>query len=129
MNGIAFSSQLATLICVAGTGCVAEDLTAAQAPTAQPDSVQTLNQPIPTTMSCGEIKALFRSGDKRTGGLAILWLDGYYSGHSGLTELPAGWTRTVAQGVGGTCAISVNERRTVLDVIGQLHREYGSQAK
>jgi hypothetical protein len=31
--------------------------------------------------------------------------------------------RTVSQGVGGTCAISVNADRAVLDVIGQLHRE------
>jgi hypothetical protein len=129
MNVIAFSSRLATLICVAGTGCVAEQVTAAQAPTAQPDSVQALNQPVPTTMTCGEIRALLKAGAKRTVGLAILWLDGYYSGRSGLSELPPGWTRTVAQGVGGTCAITVNERRTVLDVIGQLHREYGSQAK
>src|SRR5215472_12133533 len=44
-----------------------------------------------------------------------------------VTELPAGWVRTVSQGIGGICAISVNEGRTVLDVIGQLHREYGGQ--
>jgi hypothetical protein len=57
---------------------------------------------------------------KRTGGLAILWLDGYYAGRSELSELPAGWTRTVSQGVGGTVAISVNEGRRVLDVVGQI---------
>ena len=33
--------------------------------------------------------------------LAILWLDGFYSGRSGLTELPAGWVRTISQGLGG----------------------------
>jgi hypothetical protein len=49
--------------------------------------------------------------------------DGYYAGRSGLSELPAGWARTVSQGVGGTCAITVNDGRTVLDVVGQLHRE------
>ena len=78
-------------------------------------------------MTCGEIKSLLTSGDKRTGGLAILWLDGYYAGRSGFGELPAGWVRTVSQGVGGTCAISVNEQRTVIDVIGQIHREYGNR--
>ncbi len=78
-------------------------------------------------MTCGDLKGLLKAADKRTGGLAILWLDGYYAGGAGLSELPAGWARTVSQGVGGTCAISVNEQRTVLDVVGQLHREYGSQ--
>ena len=89
--------------------------------------VPTLNPPIPVTMTCGDLNDLLKAPDKRTGGLAILWLDGYYAGRSGLSELPAGWTRTVSQGVGGTCAISVNEWRPVLDVVGQLHREYGSQ--
>jgi hypothetical protein len=78
-------------------------------------------------MTCREFTSLMKSGDKRTGGLAILWLDGFYSGRSGLTELAAGWVQTVSQGVGGTCAIGVNASRTVLDVIGQLHREYGAR--
>ena len=77
-------------------------------------------------MTCGEFKALLKD-DRRTGGTSILWLDGYYSGRSGLTELPAGWVRTVSQGIGGICAISVNDQRTVLDVIGQLHREYAGR--
>jgi hypothetical protein len=77
-------------------------------------------------MTCGEFRALLKD-DKRTSGAAILWLDGYYSGRSGLTELPADWLRMVSRGIGGTCAISVNASRTVLDVIGQLHREYGGQ--
>jgi hypothetical protein len=100
----------------------------AQAPTAtqepQPGDRPTLNQPVPLTMTGGEFKALLKAGDKRTGGLAILWLDGYYAGRSGLSE--PGCVRTVSQGVGGTCAISVNEGRTVLDVVDQIHREYGS---
>jgi hypothetical protein len=104
---------------------MAQAPTATQEATPQPGDVP--NQPVPLTMTCAELRALFKAGDKRTAGTAILWLDGYYAGHSGLSELPAGWARTVGQGVGGTCAISVNERRTVLDVIGQLHREYGSQ--
>ena len=66
-------------------------------------------------------------GDRRTSGTAIIWLDGYYSGRVGLTDFPAGWLRTVSQGIGGTCAISANEHRTVLDVIGQLHRDYAGQ--
>jgi hypothetical protein len=56
-----------------------------------------------------------------------LWLDGYYAGRSGFSEFPAGWARTVSQGVGGTCASSIDDQRTVLDVVGQLHRAYGSQ--
>jgi len=104
---------------------MAQAPTATQEPTPQPGDAPTRNQPIALTITCGELKTLFQAGDKRTGGLAILWLDGYYAGRSGLSELPAGWARTVSQGVGGTCAISVNERRT--DVVGQLHREYGSQ--
>jgi hypothetical protein len=106
---------------------MAQAPTAMQEPTEQPGGVPTLNPPIPVTMTCGDLKALLKAADKRTGGLAILWLDGYYAGRSGLNELPAGWTRTVSQGVGGTCAISFNEQRTVLDVVGQIHREYGSQ--
>ena len=78
-------------------------------------------------MRCGDLTALLKAADKRTGGTAILWLDGYYAGRSGLSELPAGWARTVRQGVGGTCAVSVDEPRTVLDVVGQIHRDYGSQ--
>src|ERR1700739_3744582 len=112
------------LVCglVAG-GCMAQAPTASQETTPQPGDVPTtLNPPIPVTMTCGDLSALLKAADKRTGGLPILWLDGDYGGRSGLSELPAGWMRTVSQGVGGTCAISVNERRTVLDVVGQLHR-------
>jgi hypothetical protein len=118
----------AALVCGIAGGCAAQAPTATQGPTPPPGDLQAPNQPVPVTMTCGEFKALLKD-DKRTSGTAILWLDGYYSGRSGLAELPTGWLRTVSQGVGGTCAISVNERRTVLDVIGQLHREYGSQAK
>jgi hypothetical protein len=125
MKGVAFSGLLSALIFGAAVGCVAQAPSVAQAPTPQPDNPQQPNQPVKSTMTCGEFTALLKAGDKRTSGLAILWLDGFYSGRSGLAELPAGWLRTVSQGVGGTCAISVNERRTVLDVIGQLHREYG----
>jgi hypothetical protein len=117
----------AALVCGIAGGCAAQAPTATQEPTPSPSDLQAPNQPVPVAMTCGEFKALLKAGDKRTAGTAVLWLDGYYSGRSGLTELPAGWLRTVGQGIGGTCAISVNERRTVLDVIGQLHREYGGR--
>jgi hypothetical protein len=106
---------------------MAQAPTATQEPTAQLGDAPTPNQSVGLTITCADLKALFKAGDKRTGGAAILWLDGYYAGRSGLSELPAGWVRTVSQGVGGTCAISVNEGRAVLDVVGQIHREYGSQ--
>jgi hypothetical protein len=117
----------AALVCGIAVGCAAQAPTATQEPTPPPSDLQAPNQPVPVTMTCGEFKALLKAGDKRTSGTAILWLDGHYSGRSGLAELPAGWLWTVSQGVGGTCAISVNDRRTVLDVIDQLHREYGGR--
>ena len=125
MRAVLSGTWRAAVVCgLAAGGCMAQAPTATQEP--QPGDRPTLNQPVPLTMTCGEFKALLKAGDKRTGGLAILWLDGYYAGRSGLGELPAGWVRTVSQGVGGTCAISVNEGRTVLDVVDQIHREYGS---
>ena len=126
MKGIAFGGWLAALICGAAGGCVAEAPNEAQAPTVRPGDPQTLNQPVKSNMTCGEFTALLKAEGKRTSGLAILWLDGFHAGCAGLIELPAGWVRTVSQGLGGTCAITVNAHRTVLDVIGQLHREYGS---
>jgi hypothetical protein len=125
MKAIACGAGLVVLVCAVAGGCGAQ--APSEAPSPQTGDVAALNQPVSVTMTCGEFKALLKSGDKRTGGLAILWLDGYYGGRSGLSELPVGWVRTVSQGVGGTCAISVNEQRTVLDVVGQIHREYGSQ--
>ena len=125
MRAVLSGAWRAVVVCgLAAGGCMAQAPTATPEP--QPGDRPTLNQPVPLTMTCGEFKALLKAGDKRTGGLAILWLDGYYAGRSGLGELPAGWVRTVSQGVGGTCAISVNEGRTVLDVVDQIHREYGS---
>ena len=126
MKKVTRSGWLAAFVCSVACRCMAQAPTAAEAPTLQPGDAQPLNEPVSSTMTCQEFKALM-AGDKRTAGLAILWLDGFYSGRSGFSELPAGWVRTVSQGLGGTCAISVNASRTVLDVIGQLHREYGSQ--
>ena len=108
-------------------GCVAHPPTARQEPTNQPREGSTPNLPVSVSLICGEFRALLKAGDKRTSGLAILWLDWYYSGRAAPPELPAGWLRTVGEGAGGTCAIGVNGRRTVLDVVGQLRREYSSQ--
>jgi hypothetical protein len=58
---------------------------------------------------------LMKAGDKRTGGLATPWLNGYYSFRSGLTNYPPARSGQF-QGVGGICAITLNERRTVLNV-------------
>ena len=126
MSRIAWRGWLAAFVCIA-CSCSARGPAATEASTPQPgDAPQWVNQAVPLTMTCQEFRALVTS-DKRTAGLAILWLDGFYSGRSGLSGLPAGWIRTAGQGVGGTCAITVNASRTVLDVIGQLHREYGTR--
>jgi hypothetical protein len=122
----ALTSLFTAVVCTLAGGCAAQAPAGTQT-TPPPGEAPTLNQPVPVSMTCGEFRALIKAGERRTSGLTILWLDGYYSGRAGLTELPAGWVRTVSQGIGGTCAISVNEGRTVLDVIGQLHREYGAQ--
>lgn len=125
MKANASTVWLAALACGVAGACAAQGPITTEPP--PPGNVEPPNQPVPVTMTCGEIKSLLKSADKRTGGLAILWLDGYYSGRLGLGELPAGWVQTVSQGVGGTCAISVNEQRAVLDVISQIHRDYGGQ--
>ena len=110
-------------------GCGAQAPAVTEGQTPQTGDVAAPNKPVPLSITCGEFIALLKSGDKRTGGLAILWLDGYYAGRSGLAELAAGWVRTVSQGVGGTCGIGLNQRRTVLDVIAQMHREYGGDQR
>ena len=102
MKAIAFAAWLAALVCSMASRCAAQAPTPAEPP--PPADVQPPNQPVPLTMTCGEIKTLLKSADKRTGGLAILWLDGYYAGRAGLSELPAGWVGTVSQGVGRSCA-------------------------
>ena len=126
MRRFSLTGLFTAVVCTAASGCEAQAPPATQA-TPPPSEAPTLNQPVPVSMTCGEFRTLMKTGDRQTGGLTILWLDGYYSGRTGVTELPAGWVRTVSQGIGGICAISVNEGRTVLDVIGQLHREYGGQ--
>ena len=127
MRAVLPGAWRAVVVCgLAAGGCMAQALPATQESMPQPGDAATPNQPVALTITCAELKALFKAGDKRTAGAAILWLDGYYAGRSGLSELPAGWARTVSQGVGGTCALTVNDGRPVLDVVGQPHREYGS---
>ena len=77
---------------------------------------------------CGEMRQALSAKDKRAGPV-ILLLDFYYTRHAGLPDYTTEWARTVSQGVGGTCAIDVNATRTVLDVIAQMHREYGGATK
>jgi hypothetical protein len=84
------------------------------------------NPAISATLTCGELLPMLHAADKRPVGLAIIWLDGYYSAGAGVTVFPANWSHTLSQGVGGNCIMDVNASRTVLDVIAQLHRDYGS---
>jgi len=116
-----FLPAVVGVVCALTRGCAAP-------PSAQqPVSPQLPNPAISAALTCGKIVSMLHSPDKKSGGLAILWLDGYYSGRANLPALSAGWSQTVSQGVGGTCAISVNASRAVLDVIAQLHREYGGR--
>jgi hypothetical protein len=118
-------SRIATvLVCVLAYGSSASQAVAQQPNSAQPNNPPTINPPINWNLTCAEFRSLLHS-DPKAAGLAITWLDGYYSGRAGLLTLPSGWTRTVSQGIGGTCAIDVNATRPVFDVIAQLHAEYG----
>ena len=133
MDLVRSNHLFAVVICVAAATGLSAVSAAARLPTNQSQSVHQpapspiVNPPVPTTLTCAEFNDVRKSGNKALLGATILWFDGYYSGRSGLTELPAGWLRTVAQGAGGMCAMTVNAHRTVLDVIVQLHRDYGSQ--
>jgi hypothetical protein len=114
---------------LAGGSAAAQSTTPpANTPPAAPAPVSpapSTNPAISASLTCGDLLPMLHAADKRPGGLAIIWLDGYYSAHAGLTEFPANWSHTLSQGLGGTCAIDVNASRTVLDVIAHLHREYG----
>ena len=91
MRAVLPGTWRAALVCGLAAGvCMAQAPTATQETTPQPGVVPTLNPPISVSMTCGDLNALLKAADKRTGGLAILWLDGYYAGRSGLSELPAG---------------------------------------
>jgi len=92
------------------------------APTA---STPFTNSAISASLTCDELMPMLRANDKRPGGFAIIWLDGYYAARAGVTTVPANWSRTLSQGISGACAMDVNASRTVLDVIAQVHRDYG----
>jgi hypothetical protein len=87
MKKIAISGWLVALICVVASGCVAQEPTSTQAPVQLGDTQALNNLPISSTMTCGELKGLLKD-DKRTSGIAILWLDGYYSARAGLPNCP-----------------------------------------
>jgi hypothetical protein len=46
------------------------------APTAAPPFT---NSAISASLTCGELMPMLRATDKRPGGFAIIWLDGYYA--------------------------------------------------
>jgi len=92
------------------------------APTA---SAPLANPAISASLTCGELMPMLHAVDKKPGGFAIIWLDGYYSARAGITALPANWAHTLSQGISGACPMDINALRTVLDVIAQLHRDYG----
>jgi hypothetical protein len=120
----ALSRCLASLVCGAVVGCAAQP--SAPTPTPAPVVNKSLEHvTYSTTMTCGELLDRLRGDKKADGGGAVLWLDGVYSGRSGLAISPAGWALTVSQAVGGICAINVNAARPVLDVIAEVHRQYG----
>jgi len=85
---------------------------------------QLLNQAFKSTMTCDEFNALLRAGDKHTAGTDRNTMHGIYSARSGVNDFPQGWGRTLSQGVGGICAITVNGSRPVIDIIGMIHRDY-----
>ena len=72
VKAIALSCCLAAFVWVA-VGCTAQASAERQTQNAQPGDTQLLNQPVRSTMTCEEFKALVRAGDKRTIGLAILY--------------------------------------------------------
>jgi hypothetical protein len=113
------------LACVLVSGCVppvaAQTVDNPQPSIAPATTAPATNALVSTALTCGELLPLIRA---KSSGYATIWLDGYYAGRAGLAELPAGWIRTLSQGLGGTCTIDANAARPVLDVIAQLHREY-----
>jgi hypothetical protein len=107
--------------CTFASGC-------AVPPAQQSVASEPSNSAINTALTCAQLLERLHADDKRAVGSAIIWLEGYYSGRANISAIPAGWIKTVSQGAGGTCAISANASRTVLDVIAQVHRDYGGAA-
>jgi hypothetical protein len=86
----------------------------------QPTPAPVQNPPVSVTLTCAEMRTMLRAG---TGGLAILWLDGYYAGRVGLPELSADWADTITYTVGTVCAVARNNGRQVLEIIARAHRD------
>src|SRR5260370_4540836 len=114
MRAVLSGGWCAAVICgLAAGGCMAQAPTATQEPTPQPGDAPTPNQPVALTITCADLKALFKAGDKRTAGAAVLWLDRYYARRSGLSQLPAGWARARSPGRGGARGISRHDVRSL----------------
>jgi len=124
----------ALLICIVACAfCSSSSLAALEQNNRQPPPIKSLappNLPFTAAITCDEILKLVLSKDaaeKQTGGMAVTWLDGYYAAHAGITEVAPGWSRVLIQGLAGACRMNINEKRPVLDLIAQLHRDYGTK--
>ena len=116
-----YSPIAALAACAFASGCAV--------PPAQPPAApEPSNQAISAALTCAQFLVLLRADDRRPAGFAMIWLEGYYAGHANISGIPDGWMKTISQGIGGTCAITANASRTVLDVIAQLHRDYAAAA-
>jgi hypothetical protein len=82
------------------------------------------NPAISAKLTCRELLTLLQPDTRNTGGLAIIWLDGYVAGNIAAPGLSAGWIRDVAEGVGAMCRLGLNSTRTVTDVIAELRHQY-----
>ena len=116
-----FLTIAALAACAFASGC-------AVPPAQQSVAPEPSNSAFDTALTCAQFLEKSRADDKVTMGYAMLWLDGYYSSRANISTIPAGWMKTFSQGLGGTCGITANASRTVLDVIAQLHRDYGAAA-
>ena len=111
--GADLRARLTAAAVLAGSLCGAPAL-------AQQPAAPIRNPPVSFTITCAELRTMLQAG---SGGLAILWLDGYYAGHAGLTSLPADWAYTITYTVGTVCAVARNNGRLVLDIIARAHRD------
>jgi hypothetical protein len=104
---------------------MAAGLSPAWADTAPPVAGADGNKAISVNMTCADLRDLIRAGEKQSVGVAILWLDGVYADRATIESFPSGWMQTLGQAVGGMCAITVNGSRLVIDVIADVHKQYG----
>ena len=104
--------------------CLMTGLGALPASAQQTASEHPPNPAISAKLTCGELNILLKPETRNTGGLAIIWLDGYVAGNAAASGLPAGWIHDVAEGVGAMCHLGLNSTRTVTDVIAELRHQY-----